>query len=319
MTDEHLLTAAKIREQLHGRIEGGETLHDHAGLITDPKQRSVLSMVADATGDDLTSNALGSTIRKNLATDALTEALVNGNMGVVSRYVGVTEQNLEASSVTLSIILDSHLDNNDAPAFITGVGNPNAGKTNLVALIEELRSFSVPDLLTISNIRSWSRTDLVATSAHDLATTLLEHRDQPKMIVVDEGSTHFDARTNRYEVASQWTPLAKRFAKMGVDCCAVVGHTGKDLHPELKRLTTLGFVKHSKKEVSFYSSWNSEADRPHDPIFAGKVSELQPATEEPNPDDAAPWAWNLQADIFAADLDWSELLEKLYEEGPAND
>jgi hypothetical protein len=33
--------------------------------------------------------------------------------------------------------------------------------------------------------------------------------------------------------------------------------------------------------------------------------------EKLDPDDAAPRSWNLKADLFAKDLDWSELLESL--------
>jgi hypothetical protein len=29
------------------------------------------------------------------------------------------------------------------------------------------------------------------------------------------------------------------------------------------------------------------------------------------PDDAAPWSWNLKADLFADDSEWSELLDSL--------
>jgi hypothetical protein len=50
-------------------------------------------------------------------------------------------------------------------------------------------------------VRSWSLTDRVVTSAHDLAVALLEERDRPKFVMVDEASTHFDARTNRREAA----------------------------------------------------------------------------------------------------------------------
>ena len=89
--------------------------------------------------------------------------------------------------------------------------------------------------------------------AHDLAVTLLENRDIPKAVFIDESSTHFDARTYRREVATQWTPLAKRFAKIGVDFCGNVIHTGKDAHPELKRLSTLSYFKLEKKVVEFYS------------------------------------------------------------------
>jgi hypothetical protein len=44
---------------------------------------------------------------------------------------------------------------------------------------------------------------------------------------------------------------------------------------------------------------------------------LEPALEEPDPDDAAPWAWNLEQDLFARDVDWDELGQLLRDHGPA--
>lgn len=131
--------------------------------------------------------------------------------------------------------------NDGAISFITGGGKPKTGKTNTMAVIAELWKIQNPADLIISNVRSWELTDIVATSAHDQSVSLLEHRETPKFVVIDEGSTHFDARTHSRDGATQWPPLAKRMGKIGVAACGVIIHTGKDLHPEQKRLTKAAF------------------------------------------------------------------------------
>ncbi len=326
MTDERLLTAAKLYEQARGRIDGSPLL-PHAGLPLDPTVSSHLTFLEEALTESgherglpssLPDTNLGTVLDDYYRTEAAREAVEHNHDTALSYLVGVTEQDLDASALRLPLQLDQAMTNDDATAFIGGAGNPNTGKTNLVALLAELRSATVDDLLVISNSRSWPRTDLVVTTAHDLAVALIEHRDRPKFVFIDEGSTHFDARTNRREVAVQFTPLAKRFAKLGVDVFATVGHTGKDLHPELKRLLTLAFYKHSKKEVDFFNNWPADADYPTDRLFGGMVEELEPALEEPDPDDAAPWSWNLEPDLFSRDLDWKELGHRLRDRGPAN-
>jgi len=94
----------------------------------------------------------------------------------------------------------------------------------------------------------------------------------------------------------------------------MVDYTRKDLHLKLKRLLTLTFFKHSKKEVEFFENW--PADAATDRLFGGMVEELEPALEEPDPDDVAPWAWDIEPDQFAQDINRSEFDQLLTYRGP---
>jgi hypothetical protein len=285
--DEHLLTAAKLREQARGGLDGDDALLSHSGFVLDDDHRATLTFL-DSLDVDL--GEIGTLIESEFMTDAATRAVEAGNSSVMSNIVGVTEQDLDGSALRLPMKLLDQLENNDAPAFVVGAGNPNTGKTNTMALLAELRKADRDDLLVISNIRSWELTDVAVTSAHDLLVTLLEHRNRPKFVLIDEASTHFDARTYRHEVATQWTPLAKRFAKIGVDVCGLICHSGKDLHPEAKRLATLPYFKREKKVVDFFERWPADSDMPTDQVFGGSVEELEPTGTEYDPDDAAPWS-----------------------------
>ncbi|WP_281193752.1 hypothetical protein [Halorubrum sp. F4] len=313
--DEGMLTAAKLAEQLAGNIETDRDLDPRAGAIA-PDDVSA-SVFLDGLDEDVQDSELLSLVDRTLQSRQASEAIRSGNSMLLSHLVGITEQDLDASALRLPLRLDELMTNNDATAFVGGAGNPNTGKTNLMALLAELRSVTVDDLLIVSNSRTWDRTDVVVTSAHDLAVTCIEHRDRPKFVFIDEGSTHFDARTQSYEVAAQFSPLAKRMAKVNVDVFGTVFHTGKDCHPELKRLFTTAYFKHSKKEVDFFGNWPADADKPTDQLFGGTVENLEPAAAEPDPNDAAPWNWDLEPDLFSKDLDWPDLLAELRERGPA--
>ncbi len=310
-----MLTAAKLAEQLAGNIETDRDLDPRAGAIA-PDDVSA-SVFLDGLDEDVQDSELLSLVDRTLQSRQASEAIRSGNSMLLSHLVGITEQDLDASALRLPLRLDELMTNNDATAFVGGAGNPNTGKTNLMALLAELRSVTVDDLLIVSNSRTWDRTDVVVTSAHDLAVTCIEHRDRPKFVFIDEGSTHFDARTQSYEVAAQFSPLAKRMAKVNVDVFGTVFHTGKDCHPELKRLFTTAYFKHSKKEVDFFGNWPADADKPTDQLFGGTVENLEPAAAEPDPNDAAPWNWDLEPDLFSKDLDWPDLLAELRERGPA--
>jgi len=316
-TDEKLLTAAKLAEQARGDLDGDPRLLDHAGAVGDAHDRSVLSFLGDV--DSFQGSALSTVVESALFTDNVTEALRQGDHATVSQFVGVTEQDLDGSTLTLPLRVLNKLENHDAPAFLAAAGNPNTGKTNLVATLVELRRLDLDrrgyDPLVISNLRSWDLTDRLVTSMHDLAVALLENRMCPKLVVIDEGSTHFDARTYRREIAQQYTPVAKRYAKLHVDTEAVICHTGKDLHPERKALTTLAVWKLSKTEAEFFSEWKREAGAPSGQLFSGAIDSLERAGGY-DPDDSAPWDWNLRADLFADDLDWPDLLDRLHDLGP---
>lgn len=70
----------------------------------------------------------------------------------------------------------------------------------------EIRNYALDDgPCVLSNIRSWDRTDYVVTSAHDLAVKLLEHREQPKFIVLGEASTLL-----ALSVTPERTPIPRR-------------------------------------------------------------------------------------------------------------
>ncbi|ADB79723.1 ORF7 [Haloarcula hispanica pleomorphic virus 1] len=323
--DEHLLTAAKLREQIAGRLDhdAGPDLLDHAGILEEKQNRSSLSFVENAVADsDLAATfadtALGSEVRSTLDTRAASKAIVQGNANLMSHLVGVTEQELDASAVRLPMMLMDELENNGAPAFVAAAGNPNTGKTNTMLLLVELARAALDDLEVIANFAA-DCVDRRVVSAHELAVALIEDRDVPKFVVIDEGSTHFDARTNRREVAVQFTPLAKRFAKLNVFACGTICHTGKDLHPEFKRLATLPFFKSEPKVAEFFAGWDEDESFPEDRLFSGELRDLEKAASEYDPDDSAPWQWNLRAGLFAEDYDWPSLLDVLRDRGPAPD
>ena len=324
--DEKLLTLAKLREVVQGNIEADHRLYPHTGTVFDDADRSVMSFCESLNLGDgsFADTSLGQTITSKFETDAGTRAVLEELPGVASHLVGVTEQDLDASSMSLVVSLLDQLHNNGAPSWVSVAGDPKTGKTNTAFKLIELADRAgglvedVPeDLLVVTNAASWSRADHVVTSMHDLMVTLIEHRDRPKVVVIDEGSTHFDARTNNYEIASQWTPSAKRFGKIGVWSTIVIAHTGKDLHPEAKRLTTLALWKTAKDTAEFYDNWPADSDQPADQLFAGEVNPVEAAASDYDPDDAAPWNWNLRAELFSNNTDWSGLLDLLEERGPA--
>ena len=92
--------------------------------------------------------------------------------------------------------------------------------------------------------------------------------------------------------------LTGRYAKIGVDLEAV--------------------YKAAKKSPEFFELWPADSDSPTARLFGGSLEEIE-KTVGYDPDDAAPWAWNLRAGLFEKDIGWSDLLDLLLKRGPADD
>ena len=324
MTDGNI-NASKLFEQATGRLDSNRELPSHSGLPIDEKHSSNLSFVESCLIENganhdlpgrLDHTQLGQLVDHKLRTEAARDAIVSQHDTALSYLVGITERDLDASELTLPAQLLDRLDNDGALTNILAAGNPNTGKTNTVSVLAELAKAKWSDLLIVSNVATWDLTDELATSAFDLATTLIEHRDTPKFVLIDEASTHFDARTKSYEVASQWSPLCKRMSKLNVEVAAVIGHTGKDIDPEQKRLCNLALYKTTPKEAEFFESWPADSDHPDDRLFGGELQNLEATAAEYDPDDAAPWTWNLDGELWSKPLDWPELLNQLRKQGP---
>ena len=58
---------------------------------------------------------------------------------------------------------------------------------------------------------------------------------------------------------------------------------------------------------------------PTNESFSGPVSELEPTGVKYDPDDTAPWNWNLELGLFEADCDWPDYRNLLKERGPTED
>ncbi|WP_336024773.1 hypothetical protein [Halobellus salinisoli] len=317
--DERLLTAAKLFEQARGRMDNEAGLLSHAGLPLSQEDHDVLSFLHDEPISEelgaFEETQLGQVVDAHLRTESATKAVKQGDGEAMSYLVGITEQDLDASALTLPASILDELDRDGALTTVLAAGDPNTGKTNSAWLLVELGRTLWDDLLVLSNARA-GIVDERVTTCHDLALSLLENRDVPKAVVIDEGSTHFDARTNSRDVATQWSPLLKRMSKLGVELVIVIGHTGKDVDPEMKRLTSLAFYKTEPKTIDFYREWPANSDRPTDQLFGGSVESLEATSVAYDPDEPAPWSWNLRSNLFDLDLSWPALLAELQDRGP---
>lgn len=314
--DEGMLTAAKLAEQLAGRIDTDRDLVPGAGTMP-PEDVSTAVFLDDLDAELTEDSHLVNLVERNRESRMASEAIRSGNTMLLSNLVGITEQELEADQVSLVATLLEELGATRLTTVLLA-GEPNTGKTNFGWLLSQIAREVFDDLIVMSNARA-SAVDLRVATAHDLLAKLIEFKDTPKVVLIDEGSRHFDARHKGYEVSAQWTPIHKAMSKLGVKAVIVIGHTGKDVAPEVKRITSLAGWKNEKDVVELYNNWPADDDRPDEPLVAGEVTSLEKSDVIYDADDPAPWSWNLDPSVFDGDYSWAEMGELLARVGPAED
>lgn len=313
-TDENLLTMAKAGEVSRGDLEGRAL--EPAGVL-DGKDLHAATFVHQAV-PAFEDTELGKETATTFETEALSEAIDRGDASLAASLVGITEQELDASGITVTARLLERLDADGTLTTCLAAGRPNTGKTNTVFLLAaDLAQTLWDDLLVISNCPTWDGDDITVTSMHDLMTTLVEHKDKPKTVTIDEASRYMDARTFSHEVSTQFTPAVKAMSKLGVEALFCIGHTGKDVVPAAKRLTNLALWKTAPDEACFYEKWAGDSDRPSEPLFDADLVNLEPTLTNYDPDDVAPWSWDLDSEVFDGFRDWDHFASRLNELGPA--
>lgn len=226
--------------------------------------------------------------------------------------VGLTEQEVDISSVRAFGKLQRSLLNEGAPYVSVIFGRMNYGKTSFACLLLELWLELVPlkydrdDPVVLSNAATLGPADYVVQDIETLRELVFGDReyfesdgdrgeppeldpDRPKFWFFDECSTHLDARTYQYEVAKHYTPLVKRFAKVNTDTVHL-GHSGLDIHPELRRhtISTEFVFKTSLRTAEVYRSMDE--DRGVDRKY--QIQNIPDTSITYNPDDFAPFSWD---------------------------
>jgi hypothetical protein len=314
-TNDSTFSAAKLREYVTDELKENNDLYGHTGLVDpDSKAQEMLSFLEGIyqNPDDLPPDLQDTRAAAVLRRTAASEHVGSHVEDVPAFAVGITDKEVEISPAkAFSKISNSML--NDGVAYsAVFFGNPNTGKSSMALLWAELWKELAPmkyatDLepVVITNAGTLGLADHVAQSIDEFRSLVFgsdewfesngDHGEpptidpnRPKFWLFDECSTHLDARTNSYEVASQYTPLLKRFAKVNCDA-AHIGHSGYDIHAELRRptLTTEFIFKTGKKTAEVYRDMHEDvgADLKY------KAEGIPDATHDLDPDDMAPWSW----------------------------
>ena len=124
-----------------------------------------------------------------------------------------------------------------------------SGKTDFALLLAELRS-RVSDVTVATNVESVVEKDEYICRFDELDEWVTS--DGEKLFIFDEASSHASGYgSDASEVTGKLRQLLRSFRKNRASLL-IVGHTGKDVHPDVRRLANDIIRKESKAEARIY-------------------------------------------------------------------
>jgi len=313
--DSGAFSAAKLRDFIRGEVRENNDLYPHTGLVEPGSSASellsFLESVYQPSGglpSSFQDTRAGKILRRGAATDR-----VGGSIGDLSSFaVGLTESEVDISQARAFSKIASSLMNEGAPYVGAFFGGMNKGKTAHAALWLEIWRELVPlkygteEFVVLSNMPTLAAADHVVTDVDELRRLVFGDLDYvesggdsgtppeippetPVWWHFDECSTHLDARTNSYEVSTQYLPLVKRFAKVNVDAVHL-GHSGMDIHADMRRshISTEFIFKVGLKTANVFESMHEDQGS----NLKYVLEEIPDTTLDYDPDDYSPFSWD---------------------------
>lgn len=269
---EEFSTSAELRSYLENNLSSKNTeILPHTGLVNNPDTLELMNLFESAYDGNqegmpyrFKDTELGKQLRKSEATKTATEAIREGNISQMKFISGKQSYNIDATSLHALVALRERL---QKPAYVQYLfGHMGNGKTDFATLEGELGKRELGYEIG-SNIKSLEEKDKYVPNYGELLKWLAEGQEvksideiiendidvTDKLFIFDEASSHASGYADdAYETQKKLGVMVKKMRKVGCRLI-VIGHTGKDLHPDIRRLAECA-KKVSKKTVEFYST-----------------------------------------------------------------
>ncbi len=258
MTENLSFTSMDLKEHVEEVCQKQDRfLNKHTGYIGDSDTRDFLNYFSNEwstiKNDELPENEYESqlfikVIRKE-ATDLVSEAIDEGNISQMKYVTGYRNKNKDFSGLDLYKKLIKRVSRDGYISYI--YGDLGSGKTDFALLLSELWKIDKDGEIG-SNIKSFKEKDQEILVFSELSDWL-EKNNEAKLFVFDEASSYAHGYGKQGYNAQNLIHLLKKFRKYNASLI-IIGHTGKDIHPEIRRLSTDVIEKVSKKKAVFYDS-----------------------------------------------------------------
>lgn len=289
--------SSELREYARGRLDvDHHDLDPAAGLVEDDQVRDLLIFARQAWDKrglegEIDQTAWYSDRLERQASAVATEAVKIGNAPLLDYMSGRPDYQPDVRGLHAIHRLETWLVYSEAAKMIYLAGHMGSGKTDFAHLCAEVvdHRCEVDDDLQAAEIRT-----NIPTSDYQSMTSYPDFRewlergssDENRWFIFDEASSALTGYSHdREAVEKLMSHLVKLARKNGVNM-VIIGHTGMDLHADLRRLCDY-VEKPSKKTVRVYATVNRGEGQGH--LF--DLDRLPPSKVDFDTEDEAPWSW----------------------------
>jgi hypothetical protein len=277
-------TAGEFHAFVNGQLEGeNNEIFPHVGFTDNSEVLKLMNHMAlayEPENPHMPTNFQGTkaaqAITKSEGTKVATQAVRDGNVSQMKFFTGKQDYSNSANSIHTLISLRQKLAKEAYIGYLFGhMGN---GKTDFANLLGELAKKELNSKIVTNQKKLvenghadkyvWTyggllqvltehiETDKEIHSLQDLAMVEDEIEQANILFIFDEASQEASGySSDAHDTQEKLGKLLKLIRKVG-GMMIIIGHTGKDVHPDIRRLANDCIHKVSKKTAEFYESVN---------------------------------------------------------------
>lgn len=252
---------AKLRTLQRGQTERETPVDEFVGPVVDDEIRQLMTRMERAfrsNGETFRGTQMYRDLLHEGANEGVQYALEHRQDYIISNTVGETSETTDLSGLRTTRKLRQAI---TRPAYVAYIyGQMGNGKTDFALLLSEVwrdeREAEGYDVELASNVKTWERAETV--TEYDELTDWMGTEDgtdpenSRRLFVFDEASSHASGYSgDANETRENLGKLVNLMRKHGTSMI-IIGHTGKDVHPDVLRKSTHIIRKKGLKEAEIY-------------------------------------------------------------------
>lgn len=251
-----------------------------APLIEDRDTLDYLNHLESTIDEPIWETKMGKKIIRKSANESVWKAVQQESLSAMSAHRGFPYSSNVGGTRRLLDLTDRIED-----GYISYIyGDMGTGKTDFAIFLAELWKRQNSGLVG-SNIQSLEQKDDFIERFDDLEDWI--QAPSEKLFIFDEASSHASGYgSDAGNVTKYLRQLLRTFRKNGANLL-IIGHTGKDIHPDIRRLATDIIHKESKSEATLYNY--VEDGTPEDQ--KGSLDGIEPTAWSFDTKEESRWFW----------------------------